>query len=439
MLKKITLKKWLNQNFIKRIIKNSGTLLTGSFGGSLLGLVSFAIIIRSLGDNMHGQYVVMETYMQTFNQLFNFQCWQALITFGSKAIEDRDTDRFKELIKTGFLFDILSALLGAVVAILLTDISGKYLNWTSEQVYLTRFFCLLILFNITGTPIGVLRLLKRFKYIATHRIIVAIIKLVAVTIAWLLKVPSEQFIILLILLLLVDQLIIIFIALVVLKNNNLLDFWKSDIKEWKEFVKFALWTNIESTINIPKKKLDKIFISKFLSYEAVSTFAVFGRFNQILVKITNSIYYAVFPELSQKIAKGERKGAVKEGLKVGIILLVIGLPFYVIFAISMKWLLGPIFGNEYEKYYLLLVVYVGYNYLSVLFTALDPLIISLGFVKNKVSINIISNIAYLLVIFSLQGRLELLGFILADIIQRVIVYFMKIRIIQKREFGTKDE
>ncbi|MGL1890174.1 MAG: oligosaccharide flippase family protein [Spirochaetaceae bacterium] len=431
---KIPIKKWLNQSFIRRIIKNSGTLLTGSFGGSLLGLISFALIIRILGSNLYGQFVIMETYMQSFNQLFNFQCWQALISFGSEALEKKDITKFKELIKTGLMFDVLSAILGTVVALLLTEISGAYLNWTADQIFLTRIFSLLILFNITGTPIGVLRLLKKFKYISAHKIIVAVIKLIAVTIAWLLHIESRPFIILLMILLLVDQLTIIIISIIVLKQNNLLDFWKSKIGDWKPFVKFALWTNIESTINLPKKKLDKIFISKFLSYEAVSTFALFGKFNQILTKITSSIYYAVFPELSQKIAKGERKSAIKEGFKIGIILLAIGLPFFLIFAISIKWLLGPIFGYEFEKYYLLLIFYVGYNYLSVLFTALDPLIISLGYVKNKVSINIISNVAFLAVIFSLHGKWGLMGFLLADILQRVIVYYMKIRIIRKKEY-----
>lgn len=429
----IPIKKWLNQKFIRRIIKNSGTLLTGSFGSSMLGLISFAVIIRNLGAYQYGQFVVLQTYMQSFDQLFNFQCWQALITFGSEALENNDNKRFKELIKTGLLFDIFSALLGTIVAVLLASIVGIYLEWNQEQVLLARIFSFLILFNITGTPIGILRLLKKFKYISGHKIIVAVIKLISVTVAWMLNISAQYFTYLLIILLLVDQLIIIFISIYVLYKNDLLDFWKHNIGDWRAFVKFALWTNIESTINLPKKKLNSIFIAKFLSYEAVSTFKLFSQFNLILTKITNSIYYAVFPELSNKIARGERKGAIKEGAKVGILLLAVGFPVFVVFSIVIKWALGPIFGHEFEKYYWMLIFYVGYNYVSVLFTALDPLIISLGFVKNKVSINIISNVAFLAVIFYLQGKYGLMGFLIADILQRIIVYTMKINIIRKKE------
>lgn len=433
-LRKINIKKWLKQGFIKRIVKNSGTLLTGSFGGSMIGLVSFAIIIRTLGTNVYGQFLIMQTYMETFNQLFNFQCWQAMINFGSKALEENDDNKFREIIKIGFLFDILSALLGTVLAVSLTSIIGGLMDWSEYQITVTRIFSFLILFNVTGTPIGVLRLLKKFKHISAHRLASAIFKLIVVSTAWILGISDHYFIYILIFIILIDQISIIFIAAFVLKKRGLLNFLSSKITEWKSFVKFALWTNIESTINLPKKKLNKFLIQKFLSYEAVAIYEVFGRFTLILRKVTNSIYYAIFPELSRKIASGQRKGAIKEGLKIGIILFAAGLPFYIIFAISMNWLLGPIFGTELVPYYWLLLLYVGYNYVTVLFTALDPLIISLGFVKSKVSINIVSNVVFMGIVILLQGRLELLGFMIADMMQITSLVIMKIAVIKKNEF-----
>ncbi|MBN2618561.1 MAG: oligosaccharide flippase family protein [Spirochaetales bacterium] len=433
---KISLKKWLKQDFIKKIIKNSGILLTGSFGGSLIGLVSFAIIIRTLGANRHGEFVIMQTYMETFNSLLNFQCWQALITFGSKAIIDNDNLKFKSIIKTGLYFDVISAILGTIAALLSISIFSYFFNWTKEQENMTLIFSLLILTNITGTPIGILRLLKEFKLLSSHRIVNSLIKLLLVLIGSYMKLSSNNFIILLIIIILIEQLTMIFFAIYVLKKNNLLDFLKVKIFDWKDFVKFALWTNIESTINIPKKKLDKFFISKYLSNEAVSTFKLFTQFNQILTKITNSIYYAIFPELSSKIANGKRKSAIKDGVKVGLILLAAGAPFFIIFVISSKFLIGPVFGEEYIKSWNLLVFYIAYNYVSVLFTALDPLIISLGFVKNKVSINLISNIVFIAIIIYLQGNYGLFGFLIADVVQKIIVYIMKINIIHKKELKS---
>lgn len=434
---KLSIQKWLKQKFIKDIVKNSGILLTGSFGGSLIGLASFAIIIQYLGSTIYGQFVIVQTYMETFNQLFNFQCWQALITFGAQALEKKDITNFKQHLKIGVLFDITSAILGTLVALFLLQTAGIYFNWSDDQIFFTKLYSLLILFNIKGTPIGILRLLKKFKYISAHRLGIAVLKLITVIILKLLKVTPNTFIYTLIVLVLIEQLTLITIALIVLNKYHYLDFFKTKIGEWKNFVKFALWTNIESTINLPKNHFDKFLISKYLSYEAVSAFKIFKQFTQIIRKVTGAVYHSIFPDLSRKIAVGERKGAIKEGVKIGIILLVIGLPFYIIFVITSKWFVGPVFGYEFEKYYLLLVFYVGYNFSTVLFTSLEPLIISLGLVKHKVYINILSNAAFIGIILYIKDSRGLLGFVIADIIQLIILIVLKLILIIKKELRSE--
>ena len=195
--------------------------------------------------------------MEMFDQLFNFQCWQAMIKFGSEAVVNNNKKELKKIIKIGWTFDISSAFLGAVSGVAFSSLAGKIFQWDSQQVLFSQIFSLLILLNITGSPIGILRLFRKFKYIAFHRIANGIFKLIVVTIVYFVfKISGIQFFYILLLVQLVDQLSLIIISIVVLTKMGLMDFYKEKKLNWKGFVKFAFWTNIESTINIPVKNLN---------------------------------------------------------------------------------------------------------------------------------------------------------------------------------------
>ena len=430
---KINIFRWIKQSFFKKILKNTTTLLTGSFISSTLGLVSFTIILRSLGPDLYGQFVIMQTYMELFDQLFNFQCWHAMIKFGSDAIVENNYRKIKRIIKLGSAFDLFSAFLGMASAVLLVFIVGDYLAWTDRQIEFARLFSFLIILNITGSPIGILRLYRKFKYLSFHRILNGILKLIVVSVFSAIGFNGYEFFYVLFFIQLIDQSSLIVIALIVLKRLKLLSFYKEKITEWKEFVTFAAWTNLDSTLNIPVKKLDKIFISKFLSYEAVAAYKLFNQLSFIIRKIVNSIYYSIFPELSELVAKGEVKKALKEGVKIGILVVAIGVPFYLIFVVLSYWFTGPVFGVEYIKYWPLMILYVGYNLLFVLFISIDPIFISLGHVRYRFFITIVANVVYLILIYLIQDKMGLFGFILAEIIQNVFLYGLKISSLYKKE------
>ena len=94
--------------------------------------------------------------------LATFNSWQAVIKYGSDAIEARNEAGLLQLVKFGFLLDIGSAAAGAVLALVLAGPVIRLLGWDESLRPMLMLYSLAILLNISGTPIGLLRLFDRF-------------------------------------------------------------------------------------------------------------------------------------------------------------------------------------------------------------------------------------------------------------------------------------
>lgn len=425
----IKITRWLKQNFFRTLMKNTATVLSGSMGGSLIGLLSFAIIVRHLGLNNYGMFVVLQTYIGIFDTLFNFQSWEAIIKFGSHSLVKNDRQKLKCYIKLGSIFDLSSALIGGLLALIFVTYIGGFLKWSDTQIFIAKVYSFAIFFNLTGTPRGVLRLFGKFKTIAFHRIIGSFTKLVLVILGYLLDLKFTQFCILLIIAEVLDYLILITFYLFVLREQKIASWYLSKVEDVGPFFKFGFWTNLSSMVSMPLVYLDKILIARFLSYDAVSVYKLLGQFAFIIRKILISIYSALYPELAKKIADNKAKESFKISAKLGVIILLLGFPVYLLFSLSSFFWLGPVFGKAFMPYNYLLLLYVGYKYLLASFVSVDSLFLSLGYVKAKLIIIVIAVAIYLSIVLVVGPLYGLIGFVLAEMIQEIFQVLSKISVI----------
>ena len=85
----------LKDNFLKKIIKNSGIILSGNATASALNLISFTIMAKQLGPESLAILVLAQTYAMIFNDLFNIQTWESMIKFGSAKLNSSITNVIK--------------------------------------------------------------------------------------------------------------------------------------------------------------------------------------------------------------------------------------------------------------------------------------------------------------------------------------------------------
>lgn len=428
MLKKILT--WFKEDFFKKLIKNSITLVTGNVGASIIGSISMIISIKVLGVAGFGIFTVVQTYFNIFDSLLNFQSWEALINFGSKAKSENNTELLKSYIKQGFILDISSAVLGTIVSYVSIGFLGKWFNWDQNVITLTRLFCLIIVFNIAGTPIGILRLFRKFKIFSIQKLVSALIKLVGVIIAFVFNGDLLFFVIASMVTQVVGYILLILMGLKTLKDNSITGVFKAPYLNSKEFTKFLFLSNINSALTIPIREVGKI-IASLISYEAAGVYKLFKQIISIIGKVVTPIYQTLYPELAQFISNGQFKKAVSVSKKIGVIMLGVGSIFLVVLAptsvIWLKWIIDI----QSLHYCFVLSLFLIIQVLSNAFIAVNPLFISAGYIKYNFFIILFVNLIYLVVAYILTLNYGLIGLVIATFVEVFLTYSVKVFILSQ--------
>jgi O-antigen/teichoic acid export membrane protein len=182
-------RQWFRDGIFLRIFKNAGLLLTGRATNGLLGLATLSLSARGLGLEQFGIFVLLQTYVLVIGALATFQSWQAVIRYGAICLETKNTAAFQALIKFTTLLDVAGVVLGTAIGIVVAPLIGPYVGWTPEVISYAQPFSLLILFTLTATPTGLLRLYDRFDILAAQAVVTPLFRLLGVGLAVFLDAP----------------------------------------------------------------------------------------------------------------------------------------------------------------------------------------------------------------------------------------------------------
>lgn len=160
-------------------------LATGNATAIGIGMVTLALMAQMLGPALLGILAMVESYGRLIDQIVRLETWQAIIRYGASAIEAGDRARFTRLIQFGVALDMVGAFAAGAVTLLAVSFVGDWLNWSSETESMARLYSIAVVFGISSTPIGVLRLFDRFAVIAWVEPVLALLRLAAVLCIWL--------------------------------------------------------------------------------------------------------------------------------------------------------------------------------------------------------------------------------------------------------------
>lgn len=419
----------LNDDIFTNLMKDIGVLLSGDAVASIINFVNIAILVRVLGLELYGNFVIIQTYSLTIDKLLNFQSWQGVIKFGSEAISNNRKDLVKKYVKIGFITDISTAILGTLVAVFAVGITSQFLNLDPHIIPIAQLYSINILFNVIGTPTGILRLFNKFSVFSYQKVFVALLRLIIAIIAFILNI---NFIILILLTLIVEiigHFILIYFSLKVLKVNGYGKWWKQ--KSWvdKEFTEFIFFSNITSGIDIPVKQLDVFIVQAVLTTELVGVYKVLKQIVSIFSKLLDPIYQAIFPPLANLCASKQYKEARKIIYKIGFIMFMVGSFVTILASLTSNFWLPMFFGEGLAAFGFALTIYLFIKVLSNTFVGLHPYFIAIGNIKLNVLVLLISNASYLLIAWNLGKEIGLLGIIVAYGAQSMIGVVLKIIIL----------
>ncbi len=413
------------------ILKNAFSVFYLQTIASLIGLLNTFLIIKAIGINGLGTIAILTTYVNFYIGVFSFYSYTAVIKFGQEAIVNKDILGLKKYFKRALLLDILSSVATLIIAYLLINITSSYFGIGQQTQKYIVLYLVLIPFSVIRTVTAVLRLSNDYKSEPFVAIVTSIVKMLVILFGLFYALPIQYFIITDIIISIIGSIMLAFFGYRCLKKIKCLDFYKVKLTPDKEFIRFNLYNNFASTLNLPIGQLTNFIINKLLGVDAVGIFNVISKFGGIFNQVISALTQSLFPELSRLVALKEFLKALKIVEKTFLIMVSGGVIASVVFMISYPiWLHYFIPATFYNG--TLLSTYTIYMALVGAVAGVHLLFTSLNLVRYNIPLVLFCNSVYIILLLILPNKLGLLGVIIALILQTTMMASLKYFIIKKK-------
>lgn len=408
-------------------------------GANLLSLLSLSIFTHAMGATIFGYYVLFLTFIGIIDSLFNFKTWQAFIKFATDFHVINEDHRVVMLLKYSVIVDAISLLFAFVVAYISTDYFITFFSIPVEYSSFVSIMTVTLLFNIVGIATGIFRFFDEFIIQSKIAVYVAMFKVVLFALIALMEPSFSNFIYATVLSGFMTFILTLYYANAVLRQHGI-TFYDifvepieySLIKKLKIF-SFIVYNNFDVAVRMVSRQLDIVILGKLYSAEIVGIYRIAKEIANIIAKLTDPVYQAIYPELAKLLAKGHFDEAKKIAFKIALYAGFFGIIFYLFFAILGEFAIGLSFGKEFLPAYAITLVYFIAIFIAIVALPIVPLLQSRGLVREAFWNQFFATGAYLLVIYPLTEQLSAIGASIAYIIFYLCWLFLSLITLRKHQ------
>ncbi|QYZ79866.1 hypothetical protein E2N92_10745 [Methanofollis formosanus] len=408
-----TLYQWFKEDSFKLLFKNAGTLLSGNMIAWVMGFFTYAITARILESTQFGMLVLITTYVTIVDQLLNFQSWQALIKYGAEALERENRNEFKSIVKFCTLLDISTAIFGTFVAAVFVSWIGQWLSWESKTVSMAALYSFVILFNISGTPTGLLRLFNRFGLFAVQNILSSSIKFIGIVILFFTGADLWFVLILWMTTTILGQLLLFVLGWRELHKQGFSGIHKVTIRnistQHPGIWGFILTTNLNSSIRLTSREFDTMIVGGVIGVESAGLYKIAKQIAAIPAMISDPLYQAIYPDLSRLWTRGDVKRFSQLMVRSGFVAGGGAAIIWVIFILFGSFFIQLVFGAEYIAAQPVLIWYMFAMVIAIYGFPLSPAMLSMGRPKTTFWVHLSSTIVYFPLLFLFLESMGLIG------------------------------
>ena len=426
------LKNILADNLVKKLMKTAGIVLLGSTGASILNFATFTIVVKMLGVKLLALFVLTQTYMLIFSAIFNIQTWESVVKFGCADSKER---RLEDVVKVNFIMDVISALIGFCIAVLLVKPLIGFFDWDPMIINPILICSLTILFNLRTFTIGIPRLFDKFSEVARIRVYMCALKLILMLVALFTDQSLTTCVVIYMVSDVLNSALLILYSLYLLRSYGHGQWLKSKIKRDPEQFRFVWWTNLRSIMRVPVQYMDMIVISMVMPLETVGIYKVYKEISKLLGKGADPINQVIYPEYSKLIGANDTTGATSLAKRTSLILLGVSSVLSVSLIIASHFLVGTVYGPEFLPSIYALYILIGVVGVSLFTLPINALFVAAGFAKLGFYIVVFTNILYIVVAFFGGKLLGVYGVVLAFALQMLFNQGLKVFFLKKYRRG----
>ncbi|UVO51675.1 lipopolysaccharide biosynthesis protein [Sphingomonas sp. SUN019] len=401
-------------------MRNLAHLTGGKAVSVALGMATLAITAKMLGPGLLGIVAMIESYGRLIDQMIRLETWQTVIRYGARAIEDDDRSRLTRLIKLGVTTDIIGATIVAGVALVGAPVAARLLHWDAETLRMAQIYSAALLFGVSSTPIGILRLFDRFAQAAWVEPVIAAIRLAAIATIWLFGGSVWAVVLLGVALIILERLVMSCLAWRVLRQEGVTGVLRAPLRGaialFPGIAGFVLAANGTVLIRKSTQEADVLIVGAIAGSVGAGLYQLARKVALAAAKGGQMIQQAAFPELARLWAAGQRDRFLHlvgriEWITLGLALL---LPCAV--ALMGPRLIPLIAGDGFEDAYVPLLVQ---SFAVVIFlggSALRAALMAAGGQGRFLAASALAAIAFYATIFPAVHMLGVVGAAIAHIV-----------------------
>lgn len=371
----------------KRVAANTGLLVGAKALGVLMGITTLIITERALDDQVSfGTIIFLHAYMLFFAEVATFQSWQSIIRFGTEDLQKKDAKHLGGLINFSVKIDVLSALFAYGGAVFLfglyvvmirayPDLAPQTDGFNVEALKpLVIAYSTVVLFQVTGTPIGVLRLFDKFRGLALAALVMPILRLAGAIFAAVMGYGMIGFLCVWWFASVAGYLFKVILGIYELYWRHLLRLTVS-AKEKFTAPREGLWpfvwkSNIDSTLAAGVSHLPALLVMAVFGPAFVAVYRIAEELAKLLSEGVKLLDQVIYPELARIISEGRGNQILKLVTRASLLSLAVGLVLSLATFMVGPFIMTSTLGAEYKASVPLAVILV---FGAALYAAVAPL------------------------------------------------------------------
>jgi O-antigen/teichoic acid export membrane protein len=371
------------------------------------------LIVRSVGLETFGTLVLVHAVMSAISDVAKFQSWQAVLRFGTSAMEQGRTLDFRRLIKLTILLDFGAAMLGILIAVIATPLIAPRFDWPPEWIPIIQVYAISIFFMVTATPTGLLRLFDRFDLLSLSHAMGSFVRVLGGL--WVVVYGGN----------LEFLLMIWFISTAVsglwLMGHAFRDASKRGLFSGPRLgirgltighegiVPFILTTQAHSTLSASTRRFPAVVVGLLLTPAAAGLYDISRQVTTLLSRFATVMKPAIYPEFARLDVQNDIRGIRQLTLRSMALMACAGVVLVVPLITFGRSLLGFVFGPEVVAAYGLVVVLALAAAVRLFAFPLEPALISMGRAGVALRIRFVTVSVFLICLFTLIPRIGLIG------------------------------
>lgn len=420
---------------------NAGKLLCGSGLSAIMLLLTAAVSARTLGTHDFGVLVFVQALVLVVGQIFSFNAWQAVVTFGSQAVQQNDEDRLGKIVKMAFCLDLAGGFVAWLALFAAGNMLVRMADWPAETASMLLVYSPAVILSGTGATIGSLRLFRHFGVLAAALATAPLFRLLGTFAAMLYGCGLYGFVIINLAATLAGQLALFGMTVSCIGRHRVFAFFSQPVRGfWQEFSQFRsfVWTtNLHSTVKMLSREADQLLTAIVIGPAGIALLKVARQFARILPIFGDPLYQTLFSELSELQAQGRRREFAQLVHRSAVTAMLSGIAGLLFFWLFGRPVIIMAFGESFAGAWLTAMIFMAAMILGLGGIPLQPAMLALGQPEASFRINLLATTVYLAALLPLAGKFGIEGaagaYVLYFVIWDTLMY---IRL--RKEMGGND-